>query len=35
MRMVRHWSRLPREAEDSPFLKLFKGRLDEAFSSLF
>ena len=26
--MVRHWHRLPREAENAPSLKVFKARLD-------
>ncbi|KFV98890.1 hypothetical protein N326_07643, partial [Eurypyga helias] len=33
-RVVRHWSRLPREAVDAPSLEVFKARLDEALSSL-
>ncbi|KFQ84456.1 hypothetical protein N337_12680, partial [Phoenicopterus ruber ruber] len=34
MRVVRHWSRLPREAVDAPSLEVFKGRLDGALSNL-
>ena len=30
MSVVRHWSRLPREAVDAPSLELFKARLDGA-----
>ncbi|KAK4817902.1 LOW QUALITY PROTEIN: hypothetical protein QYF61_002385 [Mycteria americana] len=34
MRVVSHWSRLPREAVDAPSLELFKARLDGALSNL-
>ncbi|KFP18710.1 hypothetical protein Z169_12865, partial [Egretta garzetta] len=34
MRVVRHWSRLPREALDAPSLEVFKARLDGALSNL-
>ncbi|KFQ54136.1 hypothetical protein N334_05717, partial [Pelecanus crispus] len=34
MRVVRHWTRLPREAVDGPPLEAFKARLDGALSSL-
>jgi len=34
MRVVRHWSRLPREAVDAPSLQVFKARRDEDFSNL-
>jgi len=34
MRVVRHWSRLPREAVDTPSLAVFKARLDGALSNL-
>jgi len=34
MRVVRHWSRLPREAVAAPSLAVFKARLDEALSNL-
>ncbi|KFW08127.1 hypothetical protein N326_05663, partial [Eurypyga helias] len=33
-RVVRHWTRLPREAVDAPSLEVFKARLDEALSNL-
>ena len=33
-RVVRHWNRLPREAEDDPSLKALKVRLDGALSNL-
>ncbi|KFP04388.1 hypothetical protein N300_01219, partial [Calypte anna] len=33
MRAVRHWNRLPREA-DAPSLEVFKARLDEALCNL-
>jgi len=32
--MVRHWSRLPREAVDAPSLEALKARLDGAVSNL-
>jgi len=28
-----HWSRLPREEVDAPFLETFKGRLDRVLST--
>jgi len=34
MRVVKHWSRLPREAVKTPSLKTFKARLDGALSNL-
>ncbi|KFR17742.1 hypothetical protein N306_08864, partial [Opisthocomus hoazin] len=34
MRVVRHWTRLPREAVDAPSLAVFKARLDGALSNL-
>ncbi|KFM09169.1 hypothetical protein AS27_11443, partial [Aptenodytes forsteri] len=34
MRVVRHWSRLPREVVDAPSLEVFKARLDGALSNL-
>jgi len=34
MRVVRHWSRLPREAGGAPSLEVFKARLDGALSNL-
>jgi len=34
MRMVRHWSRVPREAVDAPSLEVFKVRLDRTLSNL-
>ncbi|KFQ96936.1 hypothetical protein Y956_09121, partial [Nipponia nippon] len=34
MGVVRHWSRLPREAVDAPSLEVFKARLDRALSNL-
>ena len=33
-RVVMHWSRLPKEAVDAPFLEAFKARLDVALGSL-
>jgi len=33
-KMVRHWQRLPRKAEDAASLKAFKARLDGALGSL-
>ncbi|KFU88034.1 hypothetical protein M959_14319, partial [Chaetura pelagica] len=34
VRVVRHWSRLPKEAVDAPSLKVFKARSDGALSNL-
>ena len=34
MRVVRHWTRLPREAVGAPCLEVFKARLDGALSNL-
>jgi len=34
MRVVKHWNRLPREAEAAPSLAVFKARLDGALSNL-
>jgi len=34
VRVVRHWSRLPREVVDSPSLEVLKARLDGALSNL-
>jgi len=34
MRVVRHWTRLPREAVDAPSLAVFKARLKGALSNL-
>jgi len=34
MRVVRHWHRLPREAEATPSLEMFKARLDGALSNV-
>jgi len=34
MRVVKHWSRLPREVADAPSLATFKVRLDRALSNL-
>jgi len=34
IRVVKHWSRLPREAVDAPSLEMFKARLDGALSNL-
>jgi len=33
-RVVKHWKRLPREAEEAPSLETFKARLDGALSNL-
>ncbi|KFR11627.1 hypothetical protein N306_10200, partial [Opisthocomus hoazin] len=33
-KVVKHWNRLPREAVDAPFLKVFKARLDGALTNL-
>ena len=33
-RVVKHWSRLPKEAVDAPFLEAFDARLDVALGSL-
>jgi len=34
IRVVKHWSRLPREVVDAPSLETFKARLDGALSNL-
>jgi len=34
VRVVRHWTRLPREAVAAPSLTVFKARLDGALSNL-
>ncbi|KFV14525.1 hypothetical protein N340_03664, partial [Tauraco erythrolophus] len=34
MRVVKHWTRLPREVFAAPSLEVFKARLDEALSNL-
>ena len=34
LRVTEHWSRLPKEAVDSPFLDIFKTQLDMALSIL-
>ncbi|KFW70887.1 hypothetical protein AS28_11237, partial [Pygoscelis adeliae] len=34
MRVVRHWTRLPREVVDAPSLEAFKVRLVRALSNL-
>ncbi|KFV15559.1 hypothetical protein N340_14722, partial [Tauraco erythrolophus] len=33
-RVVRHWTRLPREVVDALSLEVFKARLDEALGNL-
>jgi len=33
-RVVRHWNRLPSEAEDAPSLQVFKARLDGTLSNV-
>ena len=34
MRVVRHWTRLPREVIDAPSLAMSKAKLDESLSNL-
>ncbi|KFV20646.1 hypothetical protein N340_12331, partial [Tauraco erythrolophus] len=34
MRVVKHWTRFPREVVVAPSLEVFKARLDEALSNL-
>jgi len=34
MRLVKHWTRLPREVVEAPSLETFKARLDRALSNL-
>ncbi|KFV11589.1 hypothetical protein N340_03756, partial [Tauraco erythrolophus] len=34
LRVVRHWKRLPREAENAPSLEISKARLDAVLSNL-
>ena len=34
MRVVKHWTRLPREVVEAPSLETFKIRLDRALSNL-
>ncbi|KFP13572.1 hypothetical protein Z169_01473, partial [Egretta garzetta] len=34
MRVVKHWSGLPREVVEAPSLETFKARLDQALSNL-
>jgi len=34
MRVVKHWTRLPREVVTAPSVEVFKARLDDALSNL-